>query len=113
VTRTSQHVVSVSAGNHEPSSKPDQLALQSGVLANTAHSQHLVVCPAGCGNPLVSGAQSWMVDLSRNAEIGRQIAGADQQNVDSVNGSYGFAILDTLRGFEHYDDRRLRVELLI
>src|SRR5689334_21452680 len=85
LTCASQHVICVGAGDHEPRSKPDQFALQHRVVANTADPQHLVMHPAGGGHPFVGGAQPWMVNLSGNAEIGRQVTRADQQNVDPVD----------------------------
>jgi hypothetical protein len=69
--------------------------------------------PARGGHPFVGGAQPWMVNLSGNAEIGRQVTRADQQNVDPVDRSYRFAILDPLRGLEHDNDRRVCVELWV
>src|SRR6516165_8991362 len=113
LTCASQHVICVGAGDHKPRSKPDQFALQHSVVANTADPQHLVMHPAGGGHPFVGGAQPWMVNLSRNAEIGRQVTRADQQNVDPIDCSDRFAILDALRGLEHDDDRRLCIELWV
>ena len=69
--------------------------------------------PAGSSHPFVGGAQPWMVNLSGNAEIGREVTRADQQNIDPIDRSNRFAILDALRGLEHDDDRRLCVELRV
>src|ERR1700739_1814145 len=113
LTCASQHVICVGAGDYKPRSKPDQFALQHSVVANTADSQHLVMRPAGGGDAFVSRAQPWMVNLTGNAEISRQVTRADQQNIDPVDRSDRFAILDALRRLEHDDDRRLRVELWV
>ena len=93
--------------------EPDQLALQHGIVADAADAQHLPVRPGRGGHPLVRGAQTRMVHLSGNAEIGGQIARTDQQDVDTVNRGDRLAILDTLGGFQHDNNRRLRVELRV
>ena len=53
LTRTSQHVIGIGAGNHEPRSEPDQFTLQHSVVANTSDSQHLFMRPTRSGHPLV------------------------------------------------------------
>ena len=77
LTRTCEHVIGVGAGNDEPRAEPNQFALQRGVVANPTHAQHFVVRPTRSRHLLIGGAQPRMIDLSRNAKIGRQVTRAD------------------------------------
>ena len=52
-----------------------------------------------------------MIDLSRNAKIGRQVTRADQQDIDPVDRGYCVAILDAL--LSSIDDRSFRVEFRV
>ena len=66
-------------------------------MANAADAEHLFMYAASGRHPLLSCAKLRVIDLSRDAEILRQVARADEQHINSVDRGNGLAILDTSR----------------
>src|SRR5271169_5993199 len=108
--RAGEHVIDVGAGYDETRAEADQLALQRDIVADAADTQDLAMRPAGLGNPLISRAQTRVVDLPRDTVIRRQVARADQQDVDAWYRGDRVGILDAGRGFEHDSDCGLAIE---
>ena len=82
-------------------------------MANATDPKHLLLRPAGGRHALVGRPQARMIDLPGDAEIGGQVARANQQNVDAIHCSDRFAVLHPFARFEHDDDGRLGVELRV
>jgi hypothetical protein len=51
-----------------------------------------------------------VIDLARDAHLGGEVGGADQQAIDPLDGGDGLCVADRLRAFDHCDQQHRLVE---